>query len=156
MNPRIIQLPEKKLIGMKSKMHHGQFGNIVALWKRFMPNRITIKNTVNNEFIALQEYSDFKNFDASFNIWASVEVSDIELIPEGMHAFAIPEGTYAVFLQKGMDAGATYQGIMTEWLPSSGYAIDDRPHFQVMGDKYKNGSEDSEEDFYVPIKSLNF
>ena len=119
MNPRIIQFPEKKLIGMKSKMHHGQFGNIVTLWKRFMPNRMAIKNTVNNEFIALQAYADFKNFEASFDIWASVEVSNLELIPEGMYAFTIPKGAYAIFLQKGMDASKTYQKIMTEWLPTS-------------------------------------
>ncbi len=42
---------------------------------------------------------------------------------------------------------------MTEWLPNSGYKIDDRPHFQVMGKKYKNGSPDSEEDFYIGLKS---
>ena len=41
---------------------------------------------------------------------------------------------------------------MTEWLPNSGYEIDNRPHFQVMGETYKNGSPDSEEDFYVPLK----
>jgi len=152
MNPKIIKLSEKNLIGMKSHMNHGQYGNIVALWKRFMPNRKAISNTINEEFIALQTYSDFNNFEASFDIMACVEVSDLETIPEAMEAFTIPEGKYAVFLQKGMDASATYQRIMREWLPSSGYAIDDRPHFQVMGEKYKNGSPDSEEDFYVPIK----
>jgi AraC family transcriptional regulator len=152
MSPKIIQLSQRKAIGMQSSMHHGEFGNIVELWKRFMPNRMAIKNTLNNEFIALQEYDDFNNFEAVFDIWACVEVSSIDGVPEGMEAFTIPEGDYAVFLQKGMDASATYQRIMTEWLPSSGYVIDNRPHFQVMGEKYKNGSPDSEEDFYVPVK----
>ena len=73
-----------------------------------------------------------------------------------MQSFTIPGGLYAVFQHKGMDAGATYQYIMNQWLPHSGYAIDHRPHFQVMGAKYKNGSPDSEEDFYVPIKQLEF
>ena len=67
----------------------------------------------------------------------------------------ISGGLYAIFIQKGMNAGATYQRIMSEWLPNSGYKIDDRPHFQLMGDKYKNGSPDSEEDFYVPIRLKN-
>lgn len=152
MSPKIIQLSEKKVIGMQSSMHHGQFNNIIELWQRFMPNRKAIKNAVNNEFIALQEYSDFNNFKAAFDIWACVEVSNIVDVPKGMKTFTIPKGEYAVFLHKGMDASKTYQQIMTQWLPNSGYAIDDRPHFQVMGEKYKNGSEDSEEDFYVPIK----
>jgi AraC family transcriptional regulator len=71
-----------------------------------------------------------------------------------MQSFQIPEGDYAIFPHKGMNAGATYQKIMTEWLPKSGYKIADRPHFQVMGEKYKNGSPDSEEDFYVPVEKL--
>jgi AraC family transcriptional regulator len=145
---------EKKIIGLKSSMHHGEFGNIVALWKRFMPNRKVIKSVINEDFIAMQVYSDFNNFEAEFNIWACVEVLDFEAKPEQMEVFSIPKGEYAVFLHKGMDASATYQKIMTEWLPNSGYEIDDRPHFQVMGGKYKNGSPDSEEDFYVPVKSI--
>ena len=53
-----------------------------------------------------------------------------------------------------MDAGATYQKIITEWLSTSGYKIANRPHFQVMGEKYNNGCQDSEEDVYVPIEKL--
>ncbi|WP_296385213.1 GyrI-like domain-containing protein [Winogradskyella sp.] len=152
MKPKLIHISEKTVIGMKSSMHHGEFGNIVALWKRFMPNRKAIKNVANEEFIAMQNYTDFDNFEVSFDVWACVEVASIETIPDTMEAFTILEGEYAVFLHKGMDASATYQRVMNEWLPNSGYEIDNRSHFQVMGDKYKNGSSDSEEDFYVPVR----
>lgn len=152
MTPNIIELSEKTVIGIKSSMHHNQFEKIVELWKRFMPKRVLIKNTVNTAFIALQEYSDFNNMETSFKIWACVEVTDLNIIPEGMANCIIPKGDYAVFLHKGMNASVTYQKIMSDWLPNSGYEIDNRPHFQVMGKKYKNGSIDSEEDFYVPIR----
>ncbi|MFP4846749.1 GyrI-like domain-containing protein [Winogradskyella sp. PE311] len=145
----------KYVLGMKSSMHHNEFGKIVELWKRFMPNRKSIINAINTEYIALQVYDDFNNFESAFDIWACVEVSDVNNIPTNMKAFIIPEGEYAKFLHKGMDASATYQKIMREWLPTSGYIIDDRPHFQVMGEKYKNGSSDSEEDFYIPVKPKN-
>ena len=154
MKPTIVLLEHKKVIGYKSQTFQHQFENIVMLWRRFMPRKHEIKNNINQELIALQEYSEFGNFEASYDIWACVEVSDFETIPEHMLSYNIPNGLYAVFLQKGMDAGATYRRIMTEWLPKSGYAIDNRPHFQIMGDKYKNGSPDSEEDFYVPITEL--
>ena len=154
MTPNIVHLDNKKVIGLKSQTIQHQFENIVTLWRQFMPRKHEIKNTINNELIALQDYSEFGNFEASYDIWACVEVSDFDTIPEHMLSYNIPNGLYAVFLQKGMDAGGTYRRIMTEWLPKSGYAIDDRPHFQIMGDKYKNGSADSEEDFYVPIKGL--
>ncbi|MFC0605674.1 GyrI-like domain-containing protein [Winogradskyella pulchriflava] len=152
MNSRIVNLQEKKVIGLKSKMLQHEYGNIVALWKQFMPKKKEILNALNTELIALQDYSGFGNFEKPFDIWACVEVADLKVIPEGMLSNTIPEGLYAVIPHKGMDASATYQRIMTDWLPNSGYQIDDRPHFQVMGEKYKNGSPDSEEDFYVPIK----
>ena len=152
MNPKIVEIKEKKTIGMKSQMLQHQYGNIIALWKQFMPRKREIEHTLNHELIALQDYSEFGNFEKPFDIWACTEVSSHETIPEGMLSYTIPAGTYAIFLQKGMNAGTTYQRIMTEWLPHSDYVIDDRPHFQVMGDKYKNGSPDSEEDFYVPIR----
>ena len=154
MNPKIIKISETKIIGLKSTMHHGEYGKIVALWKRFMRNAKAIKNRVNKDFIAMQSYPDFNNLKASYDIWASVEVKDTNAIANGMETFTIPKGDYAVFLHKGLDAAATYQQIMTEWLPNSGYKIDDRPHFQVMGEMYKNGSPDSEEDFYVPIQLI--
>jgi AraC family transcriptional regulator len=151
MNPKIITIQQKQVIGMKSQMLINQYENIVILWKEFMPRKSELFHLSNSELIALQDYTAFGNFEKPFDIYACAEVSNTEIIPKGMLAYTIPSGLYAVFLHKGMKAGATYQRIMSEWLPTSGYAIDDRPHFQVMGEKYKNGSEDSEEDFYVPV-----
>lgn len=152
MTPQIIAIDKKAVIGMQSAMHHNEYYKIIALWKSFMPQRKAIHNAINKDFIAIQGYSDFNAIEKAFDIWACVEVSNLEHIPDGMTSFIIPKGEYAIFLQKGMDASKTYQRIMTEWLPNSGYEIDNRPHFQVMGETYKNGSPDSEEDFYVPLK----
>jgi len=149
--PKIVTLTEKKVVGMQSKMLMHQYENIIKLWKSFMPKKHELKNTINQELIAIQDYPDFGNLETSYNIWACVEVSNLSDVLSDMEGFTIPKGEYIKVLHKGMDAGKTYQRIMTEWLPNSGYAIDDRPHFQVMGDKYKNGSPDSEEDFYIPV-----
>lgn len=154
MTPRIEHLEERIVVGMKSQMKQQQYQRIVELWKQFMPKHAQIQNRINQEFIALQNYSDFGNPADNFEIWACVEVANGNVLPEGMQSMQIPEGEYAVFLHKGMNAGATYQKIMTEWLPTSGYKIANRPHFQVMGAKYKNGSPDSEEDFYIPVEKL--
>ncbi len=37
-------------------------------------------------------------------------------------------------------------------LRRSGYEMDTRPHFEILGAQYKNNDPDSEEDIYVPIK----
>ena len=135
MTPRIVKCSEKTVIGISSTMHHQHYGNIIALWKRFMPRKKEIQNSMNTELIAMQIYSDFNTVEKPFDIWACVEVSGLDGIPKGMTGLTVPEGTYAVFLQKGMDAAKTYQQIMTQWLPNSGYEIDSRPHFQVMGER---------------------
>ena len=154
MKPKIVNISNKKIVGMQSVMQQHQYSNIVALWQRFMPRKRVLQSTISEELIAMQIFTILKSGlpNAEFQIWACAEVSEFNDIPKNMESYTIPKGAYAVFLQKGMDASKTYQRIMTEWLPTSGYQIDDRPHFQVMGEKYKNGSPDSEEDFYVPIK----
>ena len=77
-----------------------------------------------------------------------------ELVPEGMEALELPGGRYAVFYYKGNPANgdAVFKYIFMEWLPASGYVLDDRPHFEVLGPKYQNGSDDSEEEIWIPIK----
>ena len=36
--------------------------------------------------------------------------------------------------------------------PNSDYKPDDRPHFELLGAKYKNDDPDSEEEIWIPIK----
>ena len=58
------------------------------------------------------------------------------------------------FLHRGpaSEGMKTYQYIFQTWLPVSGYRLDDRPHFAVMGEKYKKEDPDSEEEIWVPVK----
>jgi len=37
-------------------------------------------------------------------------------------------------------------------LPNSDYELDNRPHFEILGKKYKNNSADSEEEIWIPVK----
>jgi AraC family transcriptional regulator len=42
--------------------------------------------------------------------------------------------------------------IFTRWLPASGYQLDNRPHFEILGDKYKNNDPESEEEIWIPVR----
>ncbi|GAB4164210.1 MAG: hypothetical protein Tsb0033_25370 [Winogradskyella sp.] len=156
MTPEIIHSLKKHVVGMYVPMQRYETHKIKTLWQQFAPRKHKLANLVNNTSIAMQTFSlnEKGQPESTFNMWACVEVSELSNIPNDMEGFTIPEGKYLKVLHKGMDASATYHKIISEWLPNSGYAIDDRPHFQVMGEKYKNGSPDSEEDFYIPIKSI--
>ncbi len=65
-----------------------------------------------------------------------------------------PSGLYAVFIHKGdaSTAPKTFEYIFGTWLPNSEYLLDNRPHFEILGEKYKNEDPNSEEEVWIPIK----
>ena len=130
------------------------------LWGQFMPRRREIKNTIGTDLISLQGTNKALKmneieFDTEFEKWAAVEVSAVENIPPGMEALSLEAGQYAVFTHKGCSIESilkTMQYILGEWLPNSGFALDNRPDFEVLGEKYAKDSPDSEEEIWVPVR----
>lgn len=147
---------EIKLVGLKITM---SFSNDLTfeLWNRFMKRRKEIVNLVGNELYCIKVFSNmnFNNvdFNLEFEKWAAVQVSNFDNVPDGMEKFIIPSGLYAVFHYVGAANSAVtpYKYIFTKWIPNSDYEIDNRPHFDVLGAKYKNNDIDSEEDLWIPI-----
>lgn len=159
MKPRIEILKEKKLAGTHIVMSlaNNKTGD---LWKSFMPRRKEITNVLNGDLISMAIYkpnhfADFKPTN-EFEKWAAVEVSNFDNVPNGMETFTLTGGLYAVFDYKGSSTDISiFQYIFGTWLPQSGYLLDSRPHFEVLGDKYKNASPGSEEEIWIPIKEKN-
>ena len=158
MTPRIENINEKKLIGKRLNM---SFANdkTADLWKAFMPVRHAIKNHVGTDLYSLQVYAPgfFNPFDpaAEFVKWAAIGVSDFNIVPDEMEPFTLSAGLYAVFLYKGEGGRAAtkiFQYIFETWLPNSGYLLDDRPHFELLGAKFQNAHPDSEEEIWIPLK----
>ncbi len=158
MTPRIEMLPGKKLIGLKMSMSLTE-NNTFALWRNFMPRRKEILNSIGNDLYSVQHYNReyFSRFDpsAKFEKFAAVEVEDFESTPAEMENLSLTGGMYAVFLYKGTaaQAGATFQYIFGTWLPQSAYVLDHRPHFELLGEKYKYEDPNSEEEIWIPVKA---
>lgn len=156
-DPVIKTLPEKKLIGKRLTMSLS-VNKTAQLWQSFMPRRKEIKNNIGTALYSLQTYDPeyFINFnpDNEFEKWAAIEVTDFDIVPYDMESFTLMGGLYAVFLHKGAASTGprTFQYIFGTWLPQSEYALDNRPHFEILGDKYKNEDPDSEEEIWIPIK----
>lgn len=156
MEPRIETLQDKKLIGMSLIMSlaNNKTGEI---WKNFMPRRKDINNNLSNDLISMAIYkpnhfADFKPTN-EFEKWAAVEVKDFESVPNGMETFTLKGGLYAVFDYKGSSTDTKiFQYIFGTWIPNSDYFLEDRPHFEILGDKYKNADPNSEEEIWIPIK----
>lgn len=125
-----------------------------------MPRQNEITNNLTNELISLAVYKStyFENFKPTneFERWATVEVADFDNVPNEMETFVLPRGLYAVFDHKGLSTdNSIFQYILGTWLPSSDYVLNDRPHFEVLGDKYKNNDPTSEEEIWIPIRPKN-
>lgn len=157
LEPRIDTLQEKILIGKRLKMSFAN-NRTGELWRSFMPMRKKVSDTVGTELYSMQIYRPgfFEPFDpqAEFEKWAAIEVGNIDNIPEDLEVITLPQGIYAVFLYKGAasQGASAYQYIFSTWLPNSPYTLDSRPHFEILGEKYKNEDPDSEEEIWIPIK----
>lgn len=157
MKPAIKTIKEKKLVGKRITSSYANY-KIGELWGSFMPRRKEITNNLNDDLVALTIYSSthFTNFTPTntFEKWAAVEVGNFDQVPANMDTTTLPAGLYAVFLYKGSATGIAefYQNIFTKWLPNEGFDVDQRPHIEIMGEKYKNNDPLSEEEIWIPIK----
>lgn len=158
MNPRIETLHNTKLVGLQARMTMAD-NKTVALWQTLMPRRAEISNRTSTDFISMQVYDkglDFSTFNAHtpFQKWAAVKVADFDNVPAGMETYTIEGGLYAVFIHKGKPEAfpQTLKHIFVDWMPTSGYELDAREHFEVLGEKYQRDSDSSEEEVWIPIK----
>jgi AraC family transcriptional regulator len=156
MEPRIETLQDKKLVGIALTMSLAN-NKTGIVWKNFIPRRKEITNNLSNDLISMAIYkpthfADFKPTN-EFEKWAAIEVTDFESVPKGMEPFTLQGGLYAVFDYKGSGTDISiFQYIFKTWIPNSDFLLDDRPHFEILGDKYKNVDPDSEEEIWIPIK----
>ena len=157
MIPRIEILGERKLVGLRLTMSLSM-NKTRELWQNFLRRRNEIKNQVGSNLYSIQVYDDhyFKTFSphSTFEKLAAIEVTTFSEIPGGMEPFTLPSGLYAVFLHRGAASTgpATFNYIFSTWLPNSEHHLDNRPHCEVLGEKYKNDDPDSEEEIWIPIK----
>jgi len=157
MIPRIEILGEKKLVGLRLTMSLSM-NKTRELWQNFLRRRSEIKNQVGTNLYSIQVFDDhyFKTFSphSTFEKLAAIEVTNLSEIPAEMEPFTLPSGLYAVFIHRGAASTGptTFNYIFSTWLPNSEYHLDNRPHFEVLGEKYKNDDPDSEEEIWIPIK----
>ncbi len=154
--PVIRELPEKRLLGAQLEMSVAA-NQTALLWESFMSRKSEITSVASKDFWSVQVYPPnyFEQYDpaATFFKWAAVEVDAVDAIPEGMELLEIPAGLYAVFHYQGLATDPEiFRYIFAEWVPGSGYFLDDRPHFEIMGDKFRRNDPTSEEEIWIPIK----
>ncbi|MFA0962302.1 GyrI-like domain-containing protein [Roseivirga sp. BDSF3-8] len=156
---RIIQTDGFLLAGMPMEMSLNKDQTNI-LWQAFMPRRQAIPQPIGHDLYSVEIYPsgfEMATFDNStvFTKWAAVRVASADNLPRNMKPLQIPKGRYAVFIHHGVakDFSKTAAFIYEEWLPKSGYMLDQRPHFEVMGKKYYGPIDPrSQEEVYIPVR----
>lgn len=154
--PRFMTTPGKKLVGIRLSMSLAA-NRTGELWQNLMPRRKNIANRVGADLISMSVYPTdyFTRFkpDKPFEKWAAVEVNEFKHVPDGMETFELPGGLYAVFHYQGPgNDPSIFSHIFGSWLPASGFIIDDRPHFEILGENYKVMDPNAEEEIWIPVK----
>jgi len=158
--PEIKELETKKLVGICITTSLAD-DKTSLLWNRFMKMRGAIERNKGESLYSVQEYGEIFisgefDTDSEFKKWAATEVSSFDEIPKGLDKLEIPSGKYAVFIHTGeaKKFAESSNYIFNEWLPKSNFILDDRPHFEILGDDYKGPENpDSKEDIWIPIKA---
>ncbi|CAM4027174.1 GyrI-like domain-containing protein [Flavobacterium branchiophilum] len=155
MNPTLKTFPTTKFVGKNLSFSYADY-RAFELWSSFMPRRKEIENAIGTNLYNIQVNPENYDFQPNtlFVKWAAVEVSSFANIPNDMETLEIESGLYAVFQYKGDQQGvaAFFKSIYMEWLPSSGYELENRPQFEILGEKYKNNDPNSEEEIWIPVK----
>ncbi|HAD14584.1 MAG TPA: GyrI-like domain-containing protein [Saprospirales bacterium] len=154
---QLTHTPARTFVGISLSMSLLD-NKTVELWRQFMPHRHAITGRVGVEMYSLQVYPEgyYQQFNPAnaFEKWALVEVVPGTIPPEGMKVFLLPQGDYVMFVHKG-DISTFVQKlqyVLQEWIPASGLLLDERPHFEILGEKYRNGDPESEEEVWVPVR----
>ena len=160
MQPEIRTVGEINLVGMRRRMSFAKNATS-ELWRGFMPRRNEIVSAEAKRLFSVQifdrlPYSSDFDTETEFEKWAAVEVeSFLPNIPEGMEKLTLAGGLYAVFEYKGTveQFAPVARYIYSEWLPASGYELDNRPHFDILGEKYLGPmNPESEEEIWIPVR----
>ena len=163
MEPKFIELAEKKVVGMGTKFvsilspDKNNFNVIPPLWGRFVERIGEIRNRVGHASFglveALPKSEDKSHNDELFYI-ACAEVADFGATPAGMIDRVIPAGRYASFTHKGKldKLEHTMNFIYGSWLPKSNLQLRDAPHLELYDQRFIPGSDASEFDILLPVR----
>ncbi|TCP53908.1 putative transcriptional regulator YdeE [Tumebacillus sp. BK434] len=157
MNITIVELPEKKLIGVKFA---GPFDvlpiEMPKLWTIFLERVAEIPQVVAGAYYEISD-EDFKH--KIYTEYLTVEVERFDTIPYGMLAFALPARQYLKATHRGPMSSVqdTYLNLF-KWMKENGYEQDlsalrmeryDRRFLPTVDD---HAREENEYEILIPIK----
>ena len=128
---------------------------IMKLWTDYYKNKHSISGKIGVGEYGITTMSEDYNPETQvgYRYMVATTVKSTKKIPEGMIAHTVPAANYAIFEHHGLVSGIekTYNYIFGEWLPQSGYEVEQKDVFEYYGKKYKHNSDDSIAEIWVPV-----
>ncbi|MCC7507177.1 MAG: GyrI-like domain-containing protein [Saprospiraceae bacterium] len=156
--PTLVEIAPRHLVGLhiRTSMEANQ---TAELWKAFRIRLREIGAPPPQKLYSVQVFDPGASFaafspDSLFDKWAAIELDTDAVKPEGLDILILPAGLYAVFIHHGPAHSfpGTLQFIFGQWLPNSDYALDARPHFEIMDEHYHPLDPDAREEVWIPVR----
>lgn len=154
MNPEIIEVPDKIIIGRHLTLPIDDHA-VFPLWKQFRTEQ-SAYNLMGVDLYAIQTYAEWPP-NSTITHWAGIEQKGEMEYPAEWMMHALKGGTYARFIHRGTQADfpKTMAMIFTEWLPSSPYHYDSsRSQFQIMPADYVVNDPNAKEFLFIPLSNI--
>jgi predicted transcriptional regulator YdeE len=169
MEPRIIEKPEIRLVGMSFygdpfDTHSGwdQNNEIGRVWVRFfdyLKDKMTaIPNLVTPDALyELHIYGEEMLTIGYFEAFVGIEVENLDSVPLDLLGKLIPVSQYAVFTLEGEQIVADWHLTVDKWIADAGYQRDERFSFQYYDHRFKglDRIDESILDVYLPIATID-
>jgi len=162
LHPKITEKPEFSVIGCRQAFIHAlspdanNLAVIGSLWCKFLARADQVPNRIGDEMFGIiyDRPESERAHPHELQYIAAVRVSSTAEIPDGMAAWTVPGGMFAVFTHRGRieNIGATVHEIHRVWLPSSQYEHAEMAEVEVYDHRFCPDREDSEMEYWVPIR----
>ncbi len=157
MEPKIIELPEQKTVGMGAAFQPKSIVPINKLWNKFMQRTTEIGHSKSGIAfgICCKKHPILEAADDGSIIYiAALPVEKIDSLPNGMVETTLAAGKYAVFTHKGplRNLPETLDRIWGEWASAGKLKLRDAPDFELYDQRFDPEMLDGEIDICIPIE----
>ena len=149
--PALEELGDLQFAGLRQHFGAGQRGQIPALWQRFAPSigRVPGQDGMNAYGLVFDTTSD-----GSMEYMCAVALKPGAPAPAGFDVMTVPAHRYLVFKHGGhvSNLSATFMAIFEDWLPASGYSMDEAVLIERYTEKFDGQTGRGEIEILLPVK----
>ena len=154
MPPRVVELPALHLVGARRLFALPEIKEIPSLWGQFIPRLGEIQGRKGMVTYGTCITATDAGGKPVLEYSAAVEVEKPGRAPDGLVAFTLAPGFYAVFTHEGhiRDIGKTWDSIWHTRMKEAGLAHRPAHDFERYDDRWNPGTGEGPVDIYIAIE----